>query len=216
MSDDARNRILTAAGPIFAEKGYQAATVREICQSAGVNLAGVNYHFGDKETLYIESVKLARRLRASQAPMPELSRDLPPEERLRIFIRTMVTRMVGIEDASWQSRLMMREMLRPTKACQAMVEEYLRPEFEMLLEILGELLSPDVPKHVLYRAGFSVIGQCLFYRIAGDVVRFIVPPDEFRQHFSPEQLTDHICGMSLAGLTGLEIAFSSSLESRVG
>ncbi|MBL9122992.1 MAG: TetR family transcriptional regulator, partial [Planctomycetaceae bacterium] len=33
-SDDARNRILKAAGPVFADKGFQGATVREICQAA--------------------------------------------------------------------------------------------------------------------------------------------------------------------------------------
>ena len=216
MSDDARTRILTAAGPIFAEKGFQAATVREICQAAGVNLAGVNYYFGDKETLYVETVKLAHRMRESQAPMPELSPGTSPEVRLRVFIRTLVTRMVGIEDASWQAQLMMREMLQPTKACQEMVEEYLRPEFNSLLEILGELLPRDVPGHVPYQAGFSIVGQCLFYRVAGDVVRFIVPSGEFDKHYSVEQLTDHIHRMSLAALGVLDSAYSSSSMSRVG
>jgi AcrR family transcriptional regulator len=206
MSDDTRTRILAAAGPIFAEKGFQAATVREICRAAGVNLASVNYYFGDKETLYIEAVKLARCLRTSQAPMPELSDDMPPEQRLRLFVQTMVTRMVGIENVSWQSQLMMHEMLRPTKACQAMVEEFLRPEFNMLLKILAELLPEDVPHHDLHHAGFSIIGQCLFYRVAGDIVRFIVSPDEFQRRYTVEQLTDHIYRMSLAGLAGVEAA----------
>ena len=60
-TDDARTRMLNAAGPIFADKGFAAATVREICQQAEVNLAGVNYYFGDKERLYIETVKSAHR-----------------------------------------------------------------------------------------------------------------------------------------------------------
>ena len=48
-TDDTASRLLNAAGPIFAEKGYQNATVREICAAAGVNLASVNYYFRDKE-----------------------------------------------------------------------------------------------------------------------------------------------------------------------
>ena len=56
-----RSRILNAAGPVFADKGFRDATVRDICQAASVNLASVNYHFGDKQRLYIESVKEAHR-----------------------------------------------------------------------------------------------------------------------------------------------------------
>jgi AcrR family transcriptional regulator len=46
-------RLLEAAGEIFAEFGYRAATVRQICEKAGANIAAVNYHFGDKEKLYL-------------------------------------------------------------------------------------------------------------------------------------------------------------------
>ena len=216
MSDSTRTRILHVAGPIFAEKGFQAATVREICQAANVNLASVNYYFGDKEKLYIESVKLARCLRASQVPMPELLNGTPPETRLRIFIRTMVARMAGIEEVSWQSQLMLREMLRPSKACREMIEEYLRPEFHQLLAIVEEILPANTPEHVRYQAGFSIIGQCLFYRVAGDVVRLIISEREFHEHYTVEQLAEHIYQMSLAALNGLKVPGTCSSESCVG
>ena len=54
---DARQRLLDAAIVVFANKGFEAASIREICSLAGVNIAGVNYYFRDKEKLYIEAAK---------------------------------------------------------------------------------------------------------------------------------------------------------------
>jgi len=51
-SQKTRNRLLTAASRIFAEKGFQESTIAEICEQADSNIASVNYHFRDKETLY--------------------------------------------------------------------------------------------------------------------------------------------------------------------
>ena len=69
--DDPRERILSAAGCEFAERGYDAATIRDICAAAAVNIAAVNYYFGDKRRLYIESVKHAHESRVRQVPLPE-------------------------------------------------------------------------------------------------------------------------------------------------
>ena len=70
-ADDPRDRLLLAAGQAFAEHGYEAATVRDIFLEAGVNVAAVNYYFGDKRRLYIESVKHAHEQRVRQLPLPE-------------------------------------------------------------------------------------------------------------------------------------------------
>ncbi len=53
-----RKRLLAAAGRVFKEKGYHGATIAEICRVAEANIAAVNYHFSDKETLYLEAMRL--------------------------------------------------------------------------------------------------------------------------------------------------------------
>ena len=52
--DRTRARLLDVATQVFAESGYYAATIRDIAQHAGTNVAAVNYHFGDKLSLYTE------------------------------------------------------------------------------------------------------------------------------------------------------------------
>ena len=117
MADSStRDHILLTAGKVFAECGFQQTTVREICTRAGVNLASVNYYFGDKETLYLEAVQMAHRSRAGEVPLPDWSEDVAAEERLSDFIRTLLTRMIGGDRLPWQSRLMMREVLNPSHA----------------------------------------------------------------------------------------------------
>ena len=58
---DLKARLLEAAGEEFAEKGFEAARVRSICERAGANLAAINYHFGDKERLYVEGLNMVKR-----------------------------------------------------------------------------------------------------------------------------------------------------------
>lgn len=49
---DAKTRLLDAARRLFARHGFDGASVRDITAEAGVNLAGVTYHYGSKEELY--------------------------------------------------------------------------------------------------------------------------------------------------------------------
>jgi AcrR family transcriptional regulator len=199
-SDDPRVRILSAAGREFAEKGYEAATVRDICTAAGVNGAAVNYYFGDKQRLYIESVKHAHRERVRQVPQPDWLPGTPPAVKLREFVGNMIERMLGFDQPPWQVRLMLREILHPTEACRELVEDYIRPHFTMLVTILDELAAGSLSQAELRRVGLSVVGQCFLYRAAGDVVGMLIPEAEINRLHTPEQLADHVTALSLAAL----------------
>lgn len=50
-----KEKLLTAAGDVFVEKGFRDATVAEICDRAEASISAVNYHFGSKEALYQEA-----------------------------------------------------------------------------------------------------------------------------------------------------------------
>lgn len=196
---DSKTRLLLAAGPVFAEKGFQGATVREICETAQVNIASVNYHFGDKESLYVETVRRARQMRAEQYPMPEWPAGTPAEVRLRQFIKTMVERMLAEEETPWQLRLLMREVLEPTEACRQLVNEYFRPQMERMHQMLREL-APHVSDAMLHKIGFSIIGQCFYYRVSRQIVELLETPERMATEYGPAQIAEHVATFSLAAL----------------
>ena len=66
--NDTRTRILHVAAEVFAEFGFEKATVRVICEHASVNVAAINYHFRDKENLYIEVLKYCKALAFEKYP----------------------------------------------------------------------------------------------------------------------------------------------------
>ena len=195
-----RERILTAAGPIFATRGFERTTVREICLDAGVNLASVNYYFGDKEQLYIEVVRSAHQRIAGQVPLPDWPQDASPEQKLHGLVHTLLTRMIGAQSAPWQSQLMMREVMRPTSACRSMVEDYFRPHFELLLSIIDEFIPAETATHRRHQIGLSIIGQCLYYRVSKDILGMLIDQDEREHYFSIDQLAKHITEFSSAAL----------------
>ena len=48
-SEITRDRILKTAMRLFAERGYEATSIRTIAKRANVNQAAINYHFKSKE-----------------------------------------------------------------------------------------------------------------------------------------------------------------------
>lgn len=196
--DPTRVRLLEAAGEEFAEKGYELARVRSICERAGANLAAVNYHFGDKERLYTEVLREAHRC-GLDVEEPAVDLDLPPAEKLRAFIHRFLGRLLAVNHPEdWQHRLMLREMLFPTPFSEVLVRETIRPRFETMKRIMAEI-CPEADERRLNVLSFSVIGQCLHYKMARRVTERLIGVEGY-QSLDHEYLTDHICSFSLAAL----------------
>ena len=198
--DDTRVRLLAAAEEVFAEMGYEAATTREICRRAGVkNVGAVNYYFQGKERLYVEAVKFAMRTCTQGAPFPDWPPGTPPAQKLRDFVRTMMARMMeSPKEASMV--LMTREMTRvePTTVTVEAVEENIRPMADVLVAILDELL-PNVPFESRVLVGFSIIGQCLYYR-QNRAVGEVLFGRKLLQRFTADELAEHIADFTLTAL----------------
>ncbi len=168
---DTRQRLLDAAGEVFAESGFRAATVRDICQRAAANVAAVNYHFGDKESLYRAVLENALQSMIAEYP-PDYGLPVNPsaEDRLHAFVHSFLLRVLTGSKRTLLMRMMTREMVEPTQALDRLVETVQKPLFRILHGIVAELCGPDAPPELVLGCAQAVVAQCLFYKQAEHVI----------------------------------------------
>jgi AcrR family transcriptional regulator len=101
---DSRARLMKAAEQLFAEKGVQAVSIRDIAAAAGVNSALIGYYFGGKEELFVAVYRAvvdpinAERHRRFDA-LAELPRPPTVEEILEAWMRPVLVDYVDAEHA---------------------------------------------------------------------------------------------------------------------
>jgi TetR/AcrR family transcriptional regulator, regulator of cefoperazone and chloramphenicol sensitivity len=211
--DDTRQRLLQAATEIFAEKGYDAATVREICGRAQANLALVNYHFGDKMELYSEVLLNAFRP-PEGTPKPEMPTD--PEEGIRKIIRAMLDKALDQSDqASLRYRLMLHEYAHPSTATPRVVTLTLRPVYDLLRKLVGEVAGLDPDSDQARMCTHSIIGQVIHYTRSGPVVA-VLWPDLRMTSEQRDMIAQHIGDMTLRHLRALAASSSGGGSKATG
>ncbi len=207
-----RERILTSAGEVFAEVGFRAATVRDICHRAGANVAAINYHFGDKERLYTQVLEQARCF-SEESFWAEVkaNSNASAEERLRSFIAAFVRKLLDKGRPSWHTKLMSREMIEPSASLDTMVARSIRPQLELLVGIVAEILHtpPELP--AAYMCAASIIGQCLHYHHARAVTERLHPGFYDRPAITQE-IAAHITEFSLWALRGMAGATAATVN----
>ena len=198
---DTRTRLLQAGGEIFAQYGFRAATVRRIAKKADANVAAVNYYFSGKEGLYLavlEHTFAAAQNKYPTTPSSPGIGDAP--ERLRAFITAFLLRLLDEGRPAWHGRLMVREIADPSPVLDRVVNNMIRPFFEQLAAIIGELLGPGAVEEEIRLAAMSIMGQCLFYRNSRPVVSRL-----YQGRYDVgriKEIAEHISVFSLRALQG--------------
>ena len=200
-----KRRILAAAVQIFGRKGFKAATVREICQAAGVNLAALNYYFVNKQNLYRTLVTDLLKNAIEHYPADMGRGDVAdPRVRLRLFILAMLHRLLapgGLSGFQHQGRLLARELADPSPVLDTLVQDHIRPQVAILSGIIAELIGPDASQDQVMRSAFSIMGQCFYYGYAWPIASRLCPMDPNDTGII-DALADHIAEFSLFGLKG--------------
>jgi AcrR family transcriptional regulator len=201
-SERTRIRLLTTASRIFAEKGYQEATISEICKQADANIAAINYHFGDKETIYLEAWRYA--FTREQVLFPSdggVSRHASPEERLAGRIKALIKHIA--DEASYSSIIIHKEMAHPTRLLSSILEQEIQPQRAQMAKLLKECLRCEVSEQQVQFCHASIMGQCFqFLRVkhmndAGQETTEPVGQAEI------EAFAEHVVRFSLAGIQAL-------------
>lgn len=167
-SGDTATRILDAAERLFAERGYEGASLRRVTDEAEVNLALVNYHFGSKEELFREVFRRRTRPingerldRLDAAERAAGGEPLPVRELVRILLEPVLTRVGPAARPHPFVRLLGRTMLAPP----AFMESLMRAEFDAVLDRFGAALAvalPHLPPATLFWRLRAMMGAALF------------------------------------------------------
>lgn len=141
-----RERLLQEAMRLFGERGFDAVTTREICAAAGVNPGAIHYHFGDKDGLYREVLRL---------PVVDLQQQLAGFDDPGLSLHESIRRFLQpflFDDGASSAQMFFREMQAPSPIFMETVAQEVGPLFDRFARLLAQhagLAEPTAAIHQL-------------------------------------------------------------------
>jgi len=165
-----REQILLAAEQVFAERGFRAATTREVAEKAGNASSLIFYYFKNKMALY-EAVFQSFFDQLEDLIQQNLSLDLDRLGQLRQFLFSFTDYAKGHRN---MIRILLREIIDDGRLVQKIAQEYFTPLYETWNEFFQqgkrEALFREIdPLHHIH----SLIGTNVFYFIAEPIIRAV-------------------------------------------
>jgi AcrR family transcriptional regulator len=166
-----RDRILDEAETLFARKGYHAVSVREITNAANCNLAAVNYHFGNKQNLYLEVFRSrwlprATQVHASFRKTLKANGDLTPSTVVQSLAQAFLDGPLTDTERKRHHQLISGELAQPTEAFELVADQVLQPLFNNLLDDLHAAMPEEMEGEQLALNAFSILAMVLYFNLA--------------------------------------------------
>jgi AcrR family transcriptional regulator len=156
-----RHRIIKAAVDLFADKGFEAASVRDIVTKAGVNQAAINYHFKGKAGLYLEVLKTAFEKLTENAGFDAKNlKSLSREEALRNFVYQQLRPLLFRDEMSRYIRMFAWESAHPTKVFRKFIATNSASYLTAAVDIVRQFLPPGTKKRAALCGAIWLMGQC--------------------------------------------------------
>ena len=197
--DRTANRILEAAGPLFARLGFAETTSKSIAEAAGVDMASINYHFGSRSGLYEATLTEAHRQLVSLRDLQAIANArVPAITKLEQFIEVLVG--VACANRDWPAALMARELLSPSSHVHALLDSEIHPKLALVQAILSEVSGIPLGHPALLRCEISVAAPCLMLLVAANGLP--TPAHTVRQ-MPKADLVRHLLTYAQAGLSAI-------------
>lgn len=203
--DAARTRqsLLTAASEIFAEKGFRDATIAAISKRAGTNVAAVNYHFGNKETLYREAWRQSFRdsMRA-HPPDGGVDPKAPPRQRLAGLVVALLRRITDKNNKEFH--IVNKELANPTGLLEEVMKEEMLPLRRRIIGLMGQVLGSQCSERQVRFCAISILSQCVIPAFINMAERLGTSPEgESWEVHDIDEYAEHVITFSLAGMAAI-------------
>jgi len=168
-ADATRSRIVEAAVEAFADRGFDAASTRDIARRAGVEQGLLTYHFRNKDALWRAAAdRVFSTLRDSFMAQLANAQEDSPEDRARELIRTYVRTMAAHPEFF---RFIVDQGHRFDERTEWLVDTHIQPAFEMMKQ-LGLLRAAGEDESKQPHALFALLGaSTLIFSVPANCMR---------------------------------------------
>lgn len=200
--ESAKARILTAAESVFAERGFDGASVRRICEAAEVPVALINYHFGSKEGLYRAIFeKRAPTIMDQRIAGLRLARAEPdPDRRVDLVVKALIYPMFSLRGQSPSTdfgRIIVREMSDPQSEARGIFRDMFDPVAEMLTTEIAACF-PDWTLKEVHWAYHTMLGAMTIVMTDNGRMARLSGGEVNSENW--EEAAMHMCAILVAGL----------------
>ena len=193
-----RESILKSSERLFALKGFESTTVREIARVSRVNVAMIYYYFKTKEGLHQEIIEDSFcQLYSSLKEGIDQEKD--PEEKVYDIIKVYVDFLFNHKDIH---RIFLKEAVTQSSHVEVIVNKYISKNFDLVHSIIQEGAEKKIFRvQDTALSTFSLIGMILYYFTYEPVYTRLVSPEKAKKPIT-EYLPDHIYQLFMHGAKG--------------
>lgn len=200
---ETRVRLLAEAERIFAVSGYEGASVRQITEAAGANVAAVSYYFGGKEGLYRAVFEgfcdemRERRMTRVEADLGAEGDNVSLEAFLESFAAAFLEPLVDDERGRHFMALFDQEMRLGLMPQAVFFERVVEPMLDLFIGFLDRA-GVEIHRKAAALCLISVVGQLIHALKAGG--RFADSSEQTPFPVATKEIIPHIVRFSAAGV----------------